>query len=467
MFALVLDVLVLGAFLRLNAFALDVNGPVVDLIYACALVAAGALELVVMLLAVDIQGSGAGLHRALLGGVAEVVNGHVLVFIGQVALGLDLLGLQDGSAVLVKGDLVQAVEHFADRVKAVFLALDGLDFTGCQLAVGIRIEPVRLVVVVRLRIYVLAGNRLEPAGGQPALVLGAVIQVGAAGGFRAGLRIPVEFRNAVLVKAVFAAIDFLALRVLYLLAVGVKVEVIAVALAVVVVLLRLGFQIFPSGCHPAAVLQAAVVQPLLPGVIVGQHLAVLVDPAGHHVSLLVEDELRISRGCGQGGGAHAVAGTGFLHGLAVGLQVIPPGVRLAVAAVLIFNLAPLVGDHGARRVHIVVVVVHLHDLAFRHVAVLVQVKPAVAGLFENIGGLAPVVVVVNPLSVFLSPAGGGEGNHCASKRERSRRTWNQQQLHVLSHHLFSPFTFILLVVPFDKTNLHYGVTPRSMEFRKR
>lgn len=56
MFALVLDVLVLGAFLRLNAFALDVNGPVVDLIYACALVAAGALELVVMLLAVDIQG---------------------------------------------------------------------------------------------------------------------------------------------------------------------------------------------------------------------------------------------------------------------------------------------------------------------------------------------------------------------------------------------------------------------------
>ena len=93
---------------------------------------------------------------------------------------------------------------------------------------------------------------------------------------------------------------------------------------------------------------------------------------------LVKNKFGIAGGGGKRDDFYTIAAAGMLDSSSVGLEVIPPGIGLITSAVLIWNLPPLIGDHSAYRIYIVIVVVLLDQRASCHSAVGIKIKPVVS-----------------------------------------------------------------------------------------
>ena len=132
---------------------------------------------------------------------------------------------------------------------------------------------------------------------------------------------------AVFVKTVFPSVDFLGVVVRGLFAVGGKIEPVSIPFPVVVLVIY-SSDVFPSRGHAAVSVIAAVVHAAFPGILIRQHFTALVNPSVEHVSFVVKGKLCLSGGGGKGGELHIVTASGFLYSLAVGLEIVPPLIRL-------------------------------------------------------------------------------------------------------------------------------------------
>ena len=184
-----------------------------------------------------------------------------------------------------------------------------------------------LIIVVGLRIHILAGDGLKPAGGHPAFFLCVIVFVYGRGGGGAGIVIPFKVGCAVFIKSVFPAVDFLGVVVRGLFAVGGKIKPVSIPFPVVVLVIY-SCDIFPSRGHAAVSVIAAIIHAALPGIVIRQHFAALVNPSVEHASFVVKGKLCLSGGGGKGNELHIVTASGFLYSLAVGLEIVPPLIRL-------------------------------------------------------------------------------------------------------------------------------------------
>ena len=212
---------------------------VVDSVDAGALTAAAVLELEGKGVAVNLNRLSAGLHGAVIriaevegadlaaGNLGSVVNHkiveRILGVVGDIAVVSKLLIDLGGIHLAVLGRHLQeyqTVNHTAVVVERILFALDGLDHVGVNLAVAVRIVPVIVAVVVFILMQVITGNNLEPALGSACAVLGSAEIHKAAGiggnalgcgAVGSGLREPVGDHAAILVEAVFSAVDGLGL----------------------------------------------------------------------------------------------------------------------------------------------------------------------------------------------------------------------------------------------------------------
>ena len=87
------------------------------------------------------------------------------------------------------------------------------------------------------------------------------------------------------------------------------------------------------------------------------------------------------------------------------------GAIVILTGILVLDSNPLIGYHHAVGVNIVILTVILDQAIRSHLAVLIQVVPAVAGSGPLIGYSLLIAVIVNPGSVLLNPAGSCEGSH--------------------------------------------------------
>ena len=164
---------------------------------------------------------------------------------------------------------------------------------------------------------------------------------------------------------------------------GLKVEVsvlllipeIITGLSVVGVLVGNGDQSKIVYNHCAVVLAAKIIIAGLPGVILVISLEGGVDPSKQHLTVGIKGILFTINGFSGNGGC----GIASLVSLTIGLEIVPVMIRLIFfASVLVLNGYPLIANHGAVGIYIVIVVVILDQHIGCHLAAVVQPEPVIA-----------------------------------------------------------------------------------------
>ena len=224
---------------------------------------------------------------------------------------------------------------------------------------------------------------------------------------------PILDHTAILIEVEGVAVDIL-LLVALLLSVVVEVEPEGIAAVAVAASHGVGVdrQLNPAVLSGTIVPAAEVVVSINPGIVAGlDGVAVLVDPAIEHLAVLIEGILLAVDGL-EIGDSHLLVVISV--GLSVRAEVEPSVLRAAVVVGSKGN--PLVADHRAVRVDIVVVIAVLDQLIGSHASVGIEIEPVISGLSPCIGNSAAVVIEILPSSGGVVPA-SCEGHSGGTKSE--------------------------------------------------